>query len=386
MSSTLNVTHVVLSLDCGGLERIVMDLARCGPMQNQKVSVLCLERPGTLAAEVERAGAVVKCLNKPPGRRPETVGKIQEYLREHRPDVVHTHQVGALYYAGPAARDERVPLVIHTEHINQVAKYPTLRMRAKIRLLWWLAGRSAARFCCVSEDIASEVQAYRAVPRHKVCVVQNGIDTARFRRREGAEALRGSLGIPVDVPVIGTVGRLDEVKCQDLLLRGFQRVRDKAPKARLLLVGDGPSRAALEALAGELELTPAVSFVGYQARPDRYLQAMDFFALTSRAEGLPLAILEAWAAGLPVVSTRVGGIPKVVDDGRTGLLIDSGDEDALAKALSELLDNPSRARRLGEAGRARVEADFDTRRMAGDYHRHYLELLGQQDGSVRCVS
>jgi sugar transferase (PEP-CTERM/EpsH1 system associated) len=386
MSRPLHVVHVVLSLDCGGLERIVLDLARKSPELGQRVSVICLERPGTLAAEVERAGATVICINKPPGRRPETVGKVREVLRQLRPDVVHTHQIGALLYSGPAAHEIRVPLIVHTEHINQIAKHRTLDKRMKTRLLWWIAGRYAARFFCVSEDIAEEVKLYGSVASHKARVVSNGVDTDRFRFRDGSAAIRESFGITSGEPVIGTVGRLNEVKCQDVLIRSFARVRDRFRDARLLIVGDGPRRAELEALVASLGLEGATTFTGYQARPDQFLHAMDIFALTSRAEGLPLAILEAWAAGLPVVSTRVGGIPKVVEHGRTGLLIDPGDEDALTDALCGLLADPLLTRRLATAGQRRAEADFDTRRMAADYHRNYLELLSSQRERARCVS
>jgi glycosyltransferase involved in cell wall biosynthesis len=217
-------------------------------------------------------------------------------------------------------------------------------------------------------------------------VVLNGVDTDRFRSRDGSEALRESLGFQPGEPVIGTVGRLNEVKRQDLLIRSFARVRERFANAKLLLVGDGPRREELEALVAELGLQHATSFAGYQARPDRFLHAMDIFALTSRAEGLPLAILEAWAAGLPVVSTSVGGIPKVVEHGKTGLLIESGDEDALTESLCRLLAEPSLSRQLADAGQARVKADFDTRRMAADYHRHYLELLAGRREVARCVS
>ena len=221
---------------------------------------------------------------------------------------------------------------------------------------------------------------------HKARVVPNGIDTERFRDREGAAALRESLGIAPGAPVVGTVGRLDEVKCQDLLIRGFARALGRAPGARLLLVGDGPRRPELEGLVESLGLGGSAIFAGYQARPDRYLQAMDVFALTSRAEGMPLAILEAWAAGLPVIATRVGGVPRLVDHGRTGWLIGPGDEPGLVDALGGLLAEPGRARALGLAGRDRAVADFDTRRMARDYHENYLELLGPRRARTPCAS
>lgn len=158
------VTHVVISLDVGGLERIVLDLVRRGRDLGQDVAVVCLERPGTLASQVEAAGASVWCVHKPPGRRPETMGKLREVFARIRPDVIHSHQIGALIYAGPAAKRAGRPVVVHTEHINHAAKRTGVADRVKIRLLWGLAGRYAARFFCVSEDIVEAVAAFGVVP------------------------------------------------------------------------------------------------------------------------------------------------------------------------------------------------------------------------------
>src|SRR5262249_43335753 len=284
------------------------------------------------------------------------------------PDVVHTHQVGALFYAGAAARTEGVRAIVHTEHGKHYAT------RRRTRWLGWWAGRYAARFCCVSEDIAAEVKAYRIVPAGKVHVVTNGIDTGRFREVTGAP-VRHALGIPQGAPVVGTIGRLAEVKRQDLLLRAFARVRHRFAGAHLLLVGDGPLIEYLRRLAVDLGLPGVVHFVGYQADPAPYLAAMDVFALTSRSEGMPLAILEAWAARVPVIASAVGGLPALIDSGRTGLLFPPGDEIALAEALAGLLADAHARSRLGEKGSDEVVARYDTSRMAGDYERHYRQLL-----------
>jgi glycosyltransferase involved in cell wall biosynthesis len=177
------------------------------------------------------------------------------------------------------------------------------------------------------------------------------------------------------------VGRLCEIKRQDLLLRAFGQVRAlgaEAAQTHLLIVGDGPALGELRALTAALDLVPWVHFAGYQPAPERYYGAMDVFALTSRSEGMPLSVLEAWAAGLPVVATRVGGLPELVDDGRTGILVEFGDEAALAGALGGLIADRARARWLGAAGREQVEARFSLERMAEAYQRHYLELLGRE--------
>jgi sugar transferase (PEP-CTERM/EpsH1 system associated) len=372
VASTLRVAHVVLSMELGGLETIVVDLVRESRRVGQSVAVVCLEQPGVLAAQVEALGTQVTCLDKPCGLRMELIGRLESLWRELQPAVVHTHQIGALFYAGPAARRAGVPLVVHTEHGKHYGQ------RRRTRWLGWLAGRHAARFFCVSADIAAAAEAYRIVPRRKLHVVPNGIDLERFRDRGERSTVREMLGIPPGAPTIGTVGRLCEVKRQDLLIGAFERVRARLGDAHLLLVGDGPWMGRLRELVASLGLADRVHFAGYQAQPAPYHQAMNVFALTSQSEGMPLVVLEAWAAGVPVVATRVGGLPDLVDDGRTGVLVDFGDEDALARALCDLLANPDSAGRLGEAGRQQVESRFSLRRMADEYQRHYIELLGRE--------
>lgn len=379
-SAALRVVHVVLSLEVGGLERVVLDLVRAGRQSGQGVAVVCLERPGRLADEAVRLGARLVCADKPPGLRWKTVGRLRALFQELAPDVVHTHQIGALLYAGPAARRAGVRAVVHTEHGKHYAA------RRRTRLLGRLAARHAGRFCCVSADIADEAVAQGVVPRRKVTLVANGIDLARFADRAGASEARRSLGIPPGAPVIGTVGRLNEVKRQDRLIRAFARVRTSAPEARLLIVGDGPLRDDLRRLADGLGLGGAVHFTGYDPDPQRFLGVLDVFALTSRSEGMPLVVLEAWAAGLPVVASRVGGLPELIDDGRTGLLFEPDDEAALVSALRGLLADDGLARRLGAAGFRRVEETYSLRRMAEDYGRLYQALTGRPDSSALVTS
>lgn len=365
--SGLHITHAVLCLDVGGLERLILDLVRDARARDQRVTVLCVERPGTLALRAAELGARVVCASKPRGFRPDHVAQIAGLLRALRPDVVHTHQIGALFYVGPAARRAGVPLVVHTEHGKQYAA------NWRRRIVGRLAGRFTRRYYCVSADIAREVREYRIVPPGKVVIVPNGIDVERFARGESGD-LRRELGISPDAPVIGTVGRLSEVKRQDVLIRAFARIAPRRPAARLLLVGDGPQRAGLADLATRIGVHDNVIFAGYQERPEEFLQVMDLFALTSRSEGMPLAILEAWAAGLPVVASRVGGVPELVADGRTGLLFPAADDEALATHLDRLLTQPAIGRAMGVAGQALARERFDVSVMCETYHRHYRAL------------
>ncbi len=364
------VAHVVLSLEIGGLERVVVDLVREGIRLGQKVSVVCLQRLGELADEAREAGAEVVCLNKLPGIRFELSRKIAAQLCELKPDVVHSHQVGALFYASGAARRAGVPVVVHTEH----GKHYSSRWRT--RVLGRHAARRVNRFFCVSGDIALEACRCRIVDPRKLVVLPNGIDLSRFRP-QCDDSLRARFNIPADSPVIGTVGRLSEIKQQHILLRALAEIAPKFPTAQLLLVGDGPLRSELEQLADGLGLSERVHFVGYQAEPQKFLAMMNVFALTSRSEGMPLSVLEAWAAGLPVVVSAVGGLPELIGNSGAGLLFPSGDVAALALRLSDLLANERSRLEMGGRGREVVENSYSVQRMAGDYHRHYVSLLGK---------
>jgi glycosyltransferase involved in cell wall biosynthesis len=310
----------------------------------------------------------VRCLGKPPGLRPGIIAAARRHLKELRPAVVHTHQIGALLYTGWAVA--RVPFV-HTEHGKQYTE------RRRSRWLGRLAAPRVRRFFCVSADIAADVIRYRVAPARKVAVVPNGIETARFAAPGDSAAVRWSLGIPAGAAVVGTVGNLRAVKCHDVLIRGFARLRGEGPDApHLVIVGDGPRRDYLRRVAADAGILPRVHFVGYQASPARFLAAMDVFALTSESEGMPLSVLEAWAAGLPVVASRVAGLPELIDPGRTGLLFEVGDDAALGRCLDDLVRDARRARRIGEAARAHVRARYDVSAMAENYHHRYLEVLG----------
>jgi glycosyltransferase involved in cell wall biosynthesis len=367
----------VLSLDVGGLERIVIDLVRIGHRRGDRVSVICLEKEGNLAEVAEKAGATVHCLRKPPGRRPEVIPVAASLLASLRPDVLHTHQIGPAWYMSQVARSFRIPL-IHTEHGDPFARASRPLRIAKLRLFYAQTARRLRLFCCVSQDIAKVMGRFRTVPSRLLAVVPNGIRTDEVEGLPTPEQVRAQWTIPKDALVLGTVGRLDEVKRQDLLLEAFRKVADRHATSYLLLVGDGPERANLERKVSLLGLQDRVRFAGFQREPEAYYRAMDLFALTSRSEGLPVSLLEAWAASKPILCTAVGGIPAVVTDGVDGKLVSSGDVDATAAAMGHLMEDSDRRRRMGEAGRKKVLASYSLDRMADAYRSRYDQ--------IRCVS
>ncbi len=377
----IHVVHGVLSLDVGGLERLVLDLASAGVEFGNRVTIVCVEGSGVLAAQAERAGARVISLDKPTGRRPDFIAKAESLLAELSPDVVHTHQLGAAYYLGLAAHRLGVP-VVHTEHGNVFARAAQWGRAIRTHLLLRRLRPAVAEFCCVSSDIAAVLTRWWAVPRAVVSVVPNGIRVEATSNGDARRRVRESLDIPIDAALVGTVGRLVEVKRQDLMIRAVARLSDRVAGLHLLLVGDGPDRAQLDALAQRLGVTDRVRFAGYQSCPEPFFDAMDVFCLTSRSEGLPVSLLEAWRAERPVVASKVGGIPAVVAHEVDGLLFDFGDESALDQALFRALTDRALAERIGQAGHRTLSAKYSIDRMFDAYDRRYRRLIAVRRGQV----
>jgi glycosyltransferase involved in cell wall biosynthesis len=213
----------------------------------------------------------------------------------------------------------------------------------------------------------------------KIRLIYNGVDTTAFRPREqGREASRGPI-------VIGNLGRLHHKSGQRHLLAALQRLASDAslPPWRCVIAGDGPEGRSLAELAGRLGLSSRVEFVGHEDAPDRFLQSLDIYVQSSIAEGMPNAVLEAMATGLPVVATAVGGTPEVVEDGVTGWLTPSGDDAAIARYVTRLATDPAERAAMGRAGRLRVESRFSLLRMVEQTENLLDEVTGPAHGGVR---
>jgi glycosyltransferase involved in cell wall biosynthesis len=368
----LSVMHVILSLDPGGLERVVIDLTREAARMGQTASILCIEKPGVLAPQAQ-AVTNIHCSTKGPGLSWAVVDRIRSILREVRPDVVHTHQAAALFYLAPISR-KFTPILVHTEHNNQFRRYRTLREKFTYFSMLATAGSRVDRMFAVSEDARRSILNARVIPRRKLFTVPNGINFDRFRVRNQDPVLRKSLGIPDDGFVFGNIGRLNEMKRPDILIDAFAKLSSEFPASHLLLVGDGPLMADLQNQAAALKITARVHFTGFQPNPEKYLGMLDVFVLTSRMEGMPLAVLEASASGIPVIASKVGGLEEMSDGGRSILLYEFGDTDALLGGLRRLVSQSDFRQRLAHAGREHVLTAYSAERMARDYGHHYGQL------------
>lgn len=362
------IVHVLGSFHVGGAEQVALDLARLQVREGHRVHVVSLAagEHGPNAVRFHEAGVtIVSRPKRGPSVDPSLPLRLALYFKRVGADVVHSHNPLPLIYCSAAAAMARLPLV-HTKHgANKTAGSERLRRYARF-------GVSA--LVAVAEQTAVDAREQGEVPPSGVQVIENGIDLDSY----GVDAdvrrdVRRELSIPDDVPVIGTVGRLIPLKNQSLLVRACAPLLDRA---HLVVIGDGPSRETLERDRSNLGDNAArVHLLGRRMDVPRLLTALDVFALTSDNEGLPLVLPEAMAMRLPVVATRVGGIPKVVEEGATGLLVPAGDQAAVTDALKTLLDDPGLAERMGDSGREVALARFSARAMCEKYDRVYESVM-----------
>jgi sugar transferase (PEP-CTERM/EpsH1 system associated) len=359
-STPVPVVHVVTSLGMGGLEKVVLDLTRGLNRAIFKPSVLCLHERGPLASQFEAAGVPVAALDCGQVPRWRMVIRLARRLRLLRPPIVHTHNPIPHIYGTAAARLAGVPFLVHTKHGRNRPEWP------RQVLLNRLASYLSNRVVPVSADAAEVARRIERVPRRKLLIIHNGVDMTVFRPAPGPGLV---------LRHVIHAARLNLIKDQKTLLRAARLAADAAPDFRLELIGDGPEREALHALRDELGLQAQVIFLGERDDIPERLQQASLFVLSSLGEGLSLTLLEAMACGLPVVATRVGGNPEVVVHGTTGLLVPPESPSALAEAMLSLWRDPGTARRMGQAGRRRIEAEFDLKRVVARYEALYLSLM-----------
>ncbi|MCC7032335.1 MAG: glycosyltransferase [Acidobacteria bacterium] len=307
-----------------------------------------------------------------------TLWTLVRLIREYRPHVVHTHTAKAGAVGRAAALLCGVPVVVHTFHGHVLRGYfSPLKTRLFVDIERWLGRRSSA-LVAVSPKVREELLEFGVGRPENVHVVPLGLDLARFRDFTPSRVeARAALDVPADAFATSIVARLAPIKAHEVFLEAARRLRAERPDAVFLIVGDGERRDELEALAARLGPGASVRFLGWRADLERVYRASDVVALTSRNEGSPVALIEAMAAGCPVVSTRVGGVPDVVTDGETGLLVAMDDAAGVADALRRLAGDRALAARLGAAGQAGVIERYGASRLLRDIDALYQALLNE---------
>lgn len=348
-----------------GLERVVVELAN-GMLPQWQVTVCCYDQVGPMADLLQDPARAV-LLPRGSGFDRAYPKRLAALMAELEVDLVHAHNRTAFVYAALATRHHAVPLV-YTEH------GPTQASSWKARwLMRLLARRRDRHFVAVAEWIHDLMVRSWGMPRRRTSVIPNGVSAAGMAPPQ----LRRELAVEEDAPLIGIVAGLNPVKDHGVLLEAMVAVRARIPRARLAVIGDGPERARLEQRSSQLGLRDVVHFVGVRPDARRELGDLSVVVLCSRSEGMSITLLEAMAAGRPIVATAVGGTPELVTNGRTGLLVPAGDAAGLAEALCAVLEDPSRAEALGREARAEFDRRFAADRMIEAYRDLYASVLAR---------
>jgi len=361
------IAHVIHSFHVGGQEVMAVELASRQVARGNSVLAISLapDGPGPLADAFARAGVKILHLRK---RGPTIDGTLPfrlafAFLR-NSVDVVHLHNEQPLIYGALAGKLARCA-VVATRHGLVIASPKQLWLRRQ-------AGRLVDGDVSVSMEVANSTRAHRLVEERKMTVIENGIDLGHYQPRAELRAeVRAELGLPDDSLVVGIVCRLVECKNAGLLLRAS--LPHLSAATQLLIIGDGPERLQLEALASQQPRGSFVRFLGQRTDVARLLNGLDLFALSSSTEGHPIAVIEAMATGLPVLATEVGGIPEMIEDGKTGFLAPV-DEKAYTARLAAALDQRRSWPAMGVAARAAAHARFSSETMANRYLALYQRI------------
>lgn len=362
----LHVMHVTPGLRIGGLPRVVETLCRATDRSRFHVSVLCLRHGGPLADELRDGGIPVYNFEAGDGRTSYlTFRRVAKLLRRERVDVLHTHNTEPLLDGVPGALLAGVRRVIHTDH----GRYFPDKLR--YMLAEWILSGFVDKIVGVSEDTVASLVRYEHIPRRKLVVIPNGIDGTPYFAKVDVVAARRGLGIGTSGPVVGVAGRLTPEKGIEYLLHATVHLRQRFPNLAVLVAGDGDRADHLARLAANLGLSDTVRFLGIRRDIATILGSLDVFVLPSVREGLPMVVLEAMAAALPIVATDVGGVPMAVRHGTNGLLVEPRNPGRLADAVGGLLGDPERLARFGARGRDIFRCEFSGEVMTRRYEALY---------------
>jgi len=361
------VVHVALSLGVGGTERLIIDLVR--RLSPRCVAVCCLDEPGAWASELTEAGIPVVALHRKPGFRPSLALQIAGVAARFNAGIIHCHHYSPFVYGQLATLRSRGLRVVFTEHGRLSDAPPSAKRRLANRFIARLPGA----FYAVSEDVRRHVMA-EGFQAGRVGVIYNGIEPGVMPGPAERDESRRAMSMTDEAFVIGAVGRLDRVKDLGTLIDAFVIVRQRMPLARLVIVGGGLERLRLEQRVAQSGVQRAVTFTGHRDDVRKLLPGFDVFVNSSISEGVSLTILEAMASGVPVVATRVGGTPEVIEDDVNGVLVSPRNPWELAAAIVEIASDRDRAAAIAAAGRTRVETAFTSDGMIARYAHVYDSL------------
>jgi len=372
----VRVLHLITDSGTGGAEKILYELVTRIDRSRFDCRVVVMKKPGTMAERMTGSGVEVMSLGLPKDTSikyilelPSAGTRLYRELKRWKPDILHCWLFQANMLGRVVGKITGVPTIISGLRVTEMEKniqYPIDRLTSGMTDL----------YLAVCEAVADHYRKNLSVIGKKMRVIRNGIDPTPYREQDRGRQ-RKELGLSENEIALGAMGRLHRQKGFDLLINAMAKVQETHPKAVLLIAGEGPQRGDLEKMAAPSG--DRVRLVGEQ-KAEEFLAALDIFVLPSRWEGMPNAVLEAMASGLPVVASRVGGTPEIVSESNarteaeSGILVPPDDIDALAGALNELISSPERREKIGESARSRAEKLFSVKKMVEEYEALYEEL------------
>lgn len=393
-SEKITVMQAIGNLNIGGAQEVVSTLVGCLPSQECH-SIVCTLRDGALRQEIEKAGIHVEVLT---GRRYNVLNlpmfivdqiklgrEIKSIIEKHNVDIIQTHLLGSLDflvmllpYVSPL---RSVIWTFHNIRFELNASrltehYWTLRPKKfGHRLLYRLGSYLIGGFVAVSDQVKQAMIEMIGPIGSKVTVICNGIDTRKYEKVVDKELVRSQFGLDLQKHLIVVVATLKEQKGHRYLVDALASVVPQNPQVHAIFIGNGPLRAELESQVNERDLNGHIYFLGDRHDVPELLAASDLFVLPSLWEGLPMALLEAMATGLPVIATKVSGTVQVVIPDESGILVPPGDVEELAQSIGSLLHDPKRAKAMGQAARRRVVENFSAQKQAAEHLSLYYRLL-----------
>ena len=366
---------MITELNIGGAERALARTVTRLSKSRYRASVACLYGAGAVADEIRAAGIPVTDLEAQGKWDLRVAFRLFRLLRREEAQILHSYMFHANVLGRLVSKLARVPIIISSRRNVEIG--------GQIRELVnrWTANLANSTIA-VSDQVREVAIQRSGSDSQKVIAIYNGVDLAEFRGVNPAKVkeLKHHFSVDMDAPVIGTIASFHKRKGYPYLIESLPLVLERFPKAKALLIGDGHLRQSIRRKAEDLGLSSSVIFTGIRHDIPELLSMFDAFVLPSLWEGMPNVILEAMATGKPVVATHVGGVPEEVEDSVTGLLVPPRDPEALAKAITALLQDRERAKAMGRAGRARVEKHFSVERMVQETEALYEELVREKMG------
>ena len=370
MNRPFHVLQIIDSMSLGGAEVLLRDITHALLANKHRVSV-CYNTDGPIAKEIKALGVPITRLPRFGRVDLFLLWRIFSKIKQLKPDLVHTHLFKSDFHGRLAARLAGTPVVVSTLHnCHNWAKNPILGN------IYGANARLADHIIAVSDEVRDYAIQYSHIDPKKITTITNAIPLARFEHNRSAGALiRQEFNIPLDSPVIGIIARLTKQKDHDNFLHAAQKILQVAPEAYFLIVGDGALSTSLKSLAVSLGIQNSTIFCGNRQDIPAVMAALDILVFSSRWEGLPVVLLEGLASSLPVVATHVGGVPGVIENGVTGLLVPPADSDALASSCISLVNDGALRERIGKAGYDHVQANYGMDGMVNKTISLYQSLL-----------